>query len=143
MSISLRPSRVTCSTRGSAKRRRVPFVSNALALASRTAASMVAASIRPVFAQPDPTAAQKQWHRVIDSFRPRFPRLAQLMDGAEEEVLAYLAFPSQHRRRIWSNNPLERESREVKRRTNVVGIFPNTASVMRLVGIVLEEKHNE
>ena len=104
---------------------------------------MVAATIRTVFAQPDPTSAREQWRRVADSFRPRFPRLAQLMDEAEEEVLAYLAFPREHWRQIWSNNPLERLNREIKRRTDVMGIFPNQGAVIRLVGSVLAEQHDE
>ena len=125
------------------QRCRVHFVRNALALVPKTAASMVAATIRTVFAQPDATGAREQWLRVADNLRSRFPRLAHLMDEAEDDVLAYLAFPSEHWRQIWSNNPLERVNREVKRRTNVVGIFPNTASVVRLVGMVLAEQHDE
>lgn len=125
------------------QRCRVHFMRNALGLVPRTAASMVATTIRTVFAQPDATDAREQWRRVADNLRPRFPRLAQLMDDAEDDVLAYLAFPSEHWRQIWSNNPLERVNREVKRRTDVVGIFPNTASVIRLVGMVLAEQHDE
>ena len=93
-------------------------------------------------AQPDPVAAREQWHRVADGFRGRHPRLAGLLDDAEPDVLAYLAFPSEHRRQIWSNNPLERLNKEVKRRTDVVGIFPNRAAVTRLVGAVLAEQHD-
>src|SRR5438034_3580715 len=104
---------------------------------------MVAATIRTVFAQPDPEAAREQWGRVADSFRPRFPRLATLLDEAEADVLAYLAFPPEHWRQVWSNNPLERLNKEVKRRTDVVGIFPNPAAALRLVGAVLAEQHDE
>jgi len=125
------------------QRCRVHFVRNALALVPKTAAQMVAATIRTVFVQPDPTSAREQWRRVAESFRPRFPRLAQLMDEAEADVLAYLAFPPEHWRQLWSTNPLERLNREVKRRTDVVGIFPNQASVIRLVGAVLAEQHDE
>src|ERR687883_708058 len=125
------------------QRCRVHFVRNALALVPKTAAQMVAATIRTVFVQPDAQAAREQWRRVADSFRGRFPRLAQLLDVAEEEVLAYLAFPQEHWRQIWSNNPLERLNKEVKRRTDVVGIFPNQAAVLRLVGAGLAEQHDE
>src|SRR5215211_5497954 len=125
------------------QRCRVHFVRNALGLVPKTAAQMVAATIRTVFVQLDAQAAREQWRRVADSFRGRFPRLAALLDEAESDVLAYLAFPPEHWRQIWSNNPLERLNKEVKRRTDVVGIFPNAAAVIRLVGAVLSEQHNE
>ena len=125
------------------QRCRVHFVRNALALAPKGAHEMVAATIRTVFAQPDPASARAQWRRVADGFRPQFPRLAELLDDAEDEVLAYLAFPREHWRQIWSTNPLERLNKEVKRRTDVVGIFPNPKAVVRLVGAVLAEQHDE
>jgi putative transposase len=125
------------------QRCRVHFVRNALALVPKSAAQMVAATIRTVFVQPDAESAREQWRRVADSFRPRYPRLSQLMDEAEEDVLAYLAFPREHWQQIWSNNPLERLNKEIKRRTDVVGIFPNQGAVIRLVGSVLAEQHDE
>lgn len=125
------------------QRCRVHFIRNVLALVPKGAASMVAATIRTVFVQPDAASAREQWRKVADSLRGRFPRVAQLMDDAEEDVLAYLGFPSEHWRQIWSNNPLERLNREVKRRTDVVGIFPNQGAVIRLVGAVLAEQHDE
>jgi putative transposase len=125
------------------QRCRVHFVRNALAHVPKSAAQMVAATIRTVFAQPDPASAREQWRRVADGFRARFPRLAALLDEAEADVLAYLAFPPQHWRQVWSNNPLERLNKEVKRRTDVVGIFPNAAAALRLVGAVLAEQHDE
>jgi putative transposase len=97
----------------------------------------------PVFAQPDAGSAREQWRRVSDGFRPRFPKLAELLDEAEEDVLSYASFPQEHWQKIWSNNPLERLNKEVKRRTEVVGIFPNEAAVIRLVGAVLCEQHDE
>jgi len=104
---------------------------------------MVAATIRTVFAQPDATGARNQWRRVADSFRSRFPCLAEVMDDAETDVLAYTTFPVEHWWQIWSNNPLERLNKEIKRRTNMVGIFPNPDSIVRLVGSVLSEQHDE
>ncbi len=125
------------------QRCRVHFVRNALALVPKGAQQLVAATIRTVFAQPDAASAREQWRRVADGFRARFPRLAMLMDEAEAEVLAYVAFPAAHWRQIWSNNPLERLNKEVKRRTDVVGIFPNERVVIRLVGMILAEQHDE
>src|ERR671932_1422937 len=122
---------------------RTHFMRNALALVPKSAQQMVAATIRTVFVQPDPASAREQWRKVAESFRPRFPRLAELLDNAEADVLAYLAFPPEHWRQIWSNNPLERLNKEIKRRTDVVGIFPNAAAVVRLVGAVLAEQHDE
>jgi putative transposase len=125
------------------QRCRVHFVRNALALVPKGVQAMVAATIRTVFAQPTATAARAQWTEVVQGFRERFPRLAALMEAAETDVLAYLAFPREHWRQIWSTNPLERLNREVKRRTDVVGIFPTTGAVIRLVGALLKEQHDE
>jgi transposase-like protein len=125
------------------QRCRVHFVRNALALVPKSAAQMVAATIRTVFVQPDATTARETWRKVADGFRPRWGRLAELLDEAEADVLAYLAFPPEHWRQVWSNNPLERLNKEGKRRTDVVGIFPDRAAVVRLVGAVLSEQHDE
>jgi putative transposase len=116
---------------------------NALSLVPKTAQQMVGATIRTAFAQPDSQSAGQQWRRISEGFRSRFPRLTELMEEAEEEVLSYAAFPAEHWQKIWSNNPLERVNKEIKRRTNVVGIFPNEAAVIRLVGSVLSEQHDE
>jgi transposase-like protein len=125
------------------QRCRVHFVRNALALVPKSAQQLVAATIRTVFAQPDAPSTREQWRRVADNLRARFPKLADLLGAAEADVLAYLAFPAAHWRQIWSNNPLERLNKEVKRRTDVVGIFPDEAAVVRLVGAVLAEQHDE
>lgn len=125
------------------QRCRVHFVRNAVGYVPKGAQAMVAATIRTVFAQPDAQTAREQWRRVADGFRARWPRLAHLMDEAEADVLAYLAFPAEHWRKVWSNNPLERVNKEVKRRTDVIGIFPNEAAVIRLVGAILSEQHDE
>ena len=125
------------------QRCRVHFLRNALALVPRGAQQLVAATIRTVFAQPTTEQAREQWRRVADSFRERWPWLAALMDEAEADVLAYVAFPPAHWRQLWSTNPVERLHKELKRRTNVVGIFPNEAGVLRLAGSVLLEVHDE
>jgi putative transposase len=125
------------------QRCRVHFMRNALSLVPKAAQQMVGATIRTVFAQPDSQSARQQWLRVSDGFQHRFPRLSELMEEAEEDVLVYAAFPQEHWQKIWSNNPLERVNKELKRRTNVVGIFPNEAAVIRLVGAVLLEQHDE
>ena len=125
------------------QRCRVHFLRNALALVPKATQALVSATIRTVFAQPTAEAARQQWRQVSDGFRDRFPRLAALMDAAETDVLAYLAFPSAHWRQIWSTNPLERLNKELKRRTNVVGIFPNGNAAIRLIGALLAEQHDE
>jgi len=125
------------------QRCRVHFMRDALGLVPKSAQQMVAATIRTVFVQPDAATAREQWRRVADQLRARFPRVAELLDEAEDEVLAYLAFPQEHWRQIWSNNPQERLNKEVKRRTDVVGIFPNDRAVIRLVGAILAEQNDE
>jgi transposase-like protein len=125
------------------QRCRVHFMRNALSTVPKEAQQMVGATIRTVFVQPDSESAHQQWRRVADGFRGRFAKLAELMDEAEEDVLAYAVFPKEHWQKIWSNNPLERLNKEVKRRTEVVGIFPNEVAVLRLVGAILNEQHDE
>ena len=125
------------------QRCRVHFVRNALALVPKGMQALVAATIRTVFAQPTAEAARAQWRQVADGFRARWPRLAALLDEAEADVLAYLAFPPAHWRQVWSTNPLERLNKELKRRTDVVGIFPDPAAALRLVGALLAEQHDE
>jgi transposase-like protein len=125
------------------QRCRVHFLRNALALVPKGTQQLVAATIRTVFAQPTAEAAWRQWRQIADGFRDRWPRLADLMDEAEADVLAYLAFPPAHWKQLRSTNPLERLNKEVKRRTDVVGIFPNPPAVLRLVGALLSEQHDE
>lgn len=129
---------------GSAWQRcRVHLTRNAQDLVPRSARSMVASAIRMVIEQPDGMSAREQLDRVIDGFRPRFPAVAELLTRAEPDLLAHFAFPDSHRRQIRSTNPLERLNKEIKRRTAVVGIFPNRAAVIRLVGMVLAEQDDE
>ena len=125
------------------QRCRVHFARNALAYAGKNGRRVVAAFIATAFAQNDAEAAKLQWRKVADQLRPTLPKLAGYMDEAETDVLAYMAFPTQHRAKIHSNNPLERLNGEIKRRTDVVGIFPNEAAITRLVGALLLEQSDE
>jgi putative transposase len=104
---------------------------------------VVSAFIATAFAQNDAKAAKQQWRRVADQLRPKVPKLAALMDEAETDVLAYMSFPAQHRAKLHSTNPIERPIGEIKPRTEVVGIFPNEAAIVRLVGAILLEQNDE
>ena len=125
------------------QRCRVHFMRNALAHAGRSGRRVVAALIGTAFAQEDAETARAQWRQVADQLRPKVPRLAALMDDAETDVLAYMSFPRDHRPKLHSTNPLERLNGEIKRRTEVVGIFPNEAAITRLVGAILLEQNDE
>ncbi len=125
------------------QRCRVHFMCNLLARVPKGHAEMVAATIRTIFAQPDPDAVRTQLRLVADSFADRYPAVTDLLIEAEADVTAYATFPHSHWKKIWSTNPLERLMREIKRRADVVGIFPDDASILRLVGAVLSEQHDE
>jgi putative transposase len=111
--------------------------------ADRRQQTMVAAALRQAFLQPDQESARRVWRQMADQFRGRWPRLGSLMDESEHEVLAYMSFPAQHRTKLHSTNPLERLNKEVKRRADVVGIFPSEAAIVRLIGAVLLEANDE
>jgi transposase-like protein len=125
------------------QRCRVHFIRNLLAHVPKAQVDMVAAVFRTIFAQPDPDSMAVTWDQVRDQLAGRFPKIGPLMDDAKAEVLAFNAFPRAHWRKIWSTNPLERLNKEIKRRSRVVGIFPNEAAVIRLVGAVLADAHDE
>jgi transposase-like protein len=125
------------------QRCRVHFLRNVLAKVPKGSADMVAAAIRTVFAQPDQTHVHSQLSEVVRMLSPQFPDVARMLTDASQDLLAFSAFPHAHWRQIWSTNPLERLNGEIKRRTNVVGIFPNDAAVARLVTAVVVETHDE
>jgi putative transposase len=125
------------------QRCRVHFIRNLLALVPKSHKDMVAAVFRTIFAQPDAATVAATWDTVRDQLAAAFPKIGPLMDDAKTEVLAFTAFPRSHWAKIWSTNPLERVNKEIKRRARVVGIFPNEAAVIRLVGAVLADMHDE
>ena len=125
------------------QRCRIHFMRNLLAHAGRQGRRVVSAFVATAFAQDDAEAASAQWRLVADQLRPKAPKLATLMDDAEHDVLAYMTFPREHRTKLHSTNPIERLNAEVKRRTNVVGIFPNEDAITRLVGAILLEQNDE
>jgi len=125
------------------QRCRVHFMRNVLAHAGKQGRRVVAAFIGTAFAQDDAGAAKAQWRQVADQLRARVPKLAALMDEAETDVLAYMTFPATHRPKLHSTNPIERLNGEIKRRTDVVGIFPNEDAITRLVGAILLEQNDE
>ncbi len=132
--------KVLCATW---QRCRVHFMRNAMAHAGKTQRRIVSAWVGTAFAQNDAEAARKQWRHVADELRPRVSKLAALMDDAEVDVLAYMGFPAPHRVKLHSTNPLERLNGEIKRRSDVVGIFPNEVAVTRLIGALLLEQNDE
>jgi transposase-like protein len=125
------------------QRCKVHFLRNVLSRIPRGSAEMVLALIRTIWSQPDPAAVRDQLDEVAAKLEPRFPAVAAMLLAAKEDVTAFAAFPFSHWKKIWSTNPLERVNKEIKRRTDVVGIFPNEAAVTRLAGAVLIETHDE
>jgi transposase-like protein len=125
------------------QRCRVHFMRNLLATVPKGAREPIAAIVRTIFAQPAHASAMTQLRKVADGLRPRFPRAAAVLEEAAEDILAYRHLPLEHQRQLHSTNPLESLNKEIKRRSNVVGIFPNPAAVIRLVGAILIEQDDE
>jgi transposase-like protein len=125
------------------QRCRTHAMRNLLTRVPKSAQGLVATLVRTIFAQPDVTQVHAQFNRVVDQLGAQFPAVGELLTDAEGDLLAFSAFPPEHWRQIWSNNPQERLNREIRRRTDVVGIFPNRAACIRLVGAVLGEQHDE
>ncbi|HEX4980196.1 MAG TPA: IS256 family transposase [Ilumatobacteraceae bacterium] len=125
------------------QRCRVHFMRNVLAKVPKASADMVAAAIRTIFAQPDPSHVRSQLTEIVATLEPQFPDVAAMLADAAEDLLAFTHFPLAHWRKLWSTNPLERLNAEIKRRTNVVGIFPNDDAALRLVTAVIVETHDE
>jgi putative transposase len=122
---------------------RLHFLRNVLAQVPKGSAEMVAAAIRTIFAQPTGAEVTEQLDKVAAMLQPKFPTVATMLADAKEDLTAFASFPPAHWTKVWSTNPLERVNKEVKRRTNVVGIFPDDAAVLRLAGAVLIEAHDE
>ena len=125
------------------QRCRVHVMRNLLANAGKQGRRVVSAFVATAFAQEDAEAAKAQWRQVADQLRPKVRKLAEMMDQAEPYVLAYMTFPKEHRTKLHSTNPLERLNGEVKRRTNIVGIFLNEPAITRLIGSILLEQNDE
>jgi len=125
------------------QRCRTHFLRNLLAKVPKSAGPFVATLVRSIFAQPDRDAVLAQFDRVCDQLAERFPAAAEMLHDAGPDILAFTAFPFANWKQIWSNNPQERLNKEIRRRTDVVGIFPSRDSAIRLVGMVLAEQHDE
>jgi putative transposase len=125
------------------QRCRTHFMRNLLGRVPKTAQPAVATLVRSIFAQPDADQVREQYARVVSQLEERFPAAAQLLAEAEPDLLAFTSLPKNVWRQVWSNNPIERLNKEIRRRTDVVGIFPDRRSVIRLIGAVLAEQHDE
>jgi transposase-like protein len=125
------------------QRCRIHWMRNALAHAPAKQRTAVAAMLKTIFAQDTKAEAEAQWEIVADALREKQPKLGALMDSSRDDVLAYMSFPREHWAQIASTNPLERVNREVKRRSDVIGIFPNDEAIIRLVGALMLETNDE
>jgi len=135
---------IAASLPGAAWQRcRTHFMRNLLTRVPKSAQGFVATMVRTIFEQPDAKTVREQHHRIVAQLEERFPDAAAMLDEAGPDLLSFTGFPKEHWRQIWSNNPLERLNREIRRRTDVVGIFPDRPSIVRLVGAVLAEQNDE
>jgi len=125
------------------QRCRTHFMTNLLTRVPKAAQTAVATLVRSIFAQPDHDSVHTQHAQVVEQLETRFPEASEMLDQAAAELLAFADFPKAVWKQIWSNNPLERQNKEIRRRTDVVGIFPNRAAIIRLVGAVLNEQNDE
>ena len=125
------------------QRCRVHFLRNVLAAVPKASGEMVAAAIRTIFAQPDAEMVRDQLQVIATMVGRQAPKVERTLRDAAEELLAFTGFPAAHWKKIWSTNPLERVNKEIKRRTDVVGVFPNSEALLRLAGAVLVEAHDE
>jgi putative transposase len=125
------------------QRCRTHFMRNLLTRVPKSAQSFVATMVRTIFAQPDAATVCEQHARIVEQLQTRFPEAAELLAEAEPDLLAFTSFPKEHWRQLWSNNSLERLNKEIRRRTDVVGIFPDRAAIVRLVGALLAEQNDE
>jgi putative transposase len=125
------------------QRCRVHFLRNVLAQVPKGSAEMVAAAVRTIFAQPDADHVREQLDVIATMLGRQFPKVETMLREAADDITAFADFPPQHWKKIWSTNPLERVNKEIKRRTDVVGVFPNAAALLRLAGCVLIEVHDE
>ncbi len=125
------------------QRCRVHTMRNVLTHVPKQQQAMVMAAVKTIFAQPSQEQALAQLAQIVETLRKKCPKAADVLEDAAEDVLAYMAFPSEHWRQIHSTNPLERQNKEIRRRTRVVGIFPNRASLLRLVTMLMAEQHDE
>ena len=116
---------------------------NFLTRVPKSAQSFVATMVRTIFAQPDADTVREQHTRIVSQLESRFPEAATLLDEAGPDLLAFAGFPKEHWRQLWSNNSLERLNKEIRRRTDVVGVFPDRPAIIRLVGALLAEQHDE
>ena len=132
-----------CFSGSSWQRCKVHFIRNLLARIPKAESDFVAAAFRSIFALNTAEQVRARWDEVANMLQERFPKAADLLNEAKDDVLAFAVFPESHWRKIWSNNPLERLNKEIKRRTNVIGIFPNDRAAIRLIGAVLADQHEE